>query len=65
MNEEKQCSTCRWWTRGGVGVGRGGGYCLNWRIPKTPANKITNEKHDCWEPKRVPTSLLNRKEVET
>ena len=59
MTEKHQCSTCRWWTRGGMGVGRGGGYCLRWDIPKTPANKITNIIHSCWEPKRVPKSLSN------
>ena len=39
-------------------VGRGGGYCHQWKIAKNPANKVTNEAHGCWEPKRVPTSLL-------
>ena len=63
MTEKKQCSTCRWWSRGGMGVGSGGGYCLQWRIAKNPGNKITHEKHGCWEPKRVPRSKVKETDV--
>jgi len=53
MPEDRRCGTCKSWMRGGIGVGRGGGWCYRWSVPKTPGNKITDEQNDCWEPSRA------------
>lgn len=43
---EKRCGTCDHWSRGGIGAGRGGGWCLQWKIPKNASNELMK---DCWE----------------
>ena len=45
--KERRCGTCRSWARGGVGVGRGGGRCIKWRIVKNASNK--HHAEECWE----------------
>jgi len=47
MTEDRRCGNCRFWSRGGVGAGRGEGYCLRWMIPKHPQNR--HHTKDCWE----------------
>ena len=61
MNE-KRCGTCRKWSRGGIGAGRGGGYCLTWGIPKLASNSVTHPVGECWEPKREPIRSSDSKE---
>lgn len=56
MTEDKRCGNCRYWSRGGIGAGRGGGYCLRWNVPKHPQNR--HHADDCWEPKGVPNSTV-------
>ena len=48
----KECGSCRSWSRGGMGAGRGGGYCLRYMIPAHPQNRLKNDGNNCWEPIR-------------
>jgi len=36
----KKCGDCRHWMRGGIGAGRGGGFCMRWNIPKLASNEL-------------------------
>ena len=51
FKKEQRCGDCRWWTRGGLNSGRGGGSCLKWKLPKNASNNLTAEIGECWEPK--------------
>lgn len=55
--DHKRCGNCSRWSRGGVGAGRGGGYCFRWMIVKHPQNQ--HHADDCWEPIHSP----NQKET--
>jgi len=46
----KRCGDCYFWSRGGIGSGRGGGYCIKWNIPKYASNELAPEG-GCWKPK--------------
>ena len=55
---DKKCSTCVRWSRGGYGVGRGNGHCMEFHIPKSPANRVTNIGADCWAPSYLYLKIL-------
>jgi len=50
--EAHRCGDCRSWSRGGLGAGRGGGYCGRWQIPKYKNNTLAAMSCGAFEPKR-------------
>ena len=60
MTEDRRCGNCKSWSRGGIGAGRGGGYCMRWGIVKHPQNR--HHADGCWEPKSVRRSSLKETE---
>lgn len=47
----ERCGDCSSWYRGGIGAGRGGGWCDRWNIPKFASNVLA-PTNGCWKKRK-------------